>query len=119
MRLSVLWQIAKKLPSALEAVEDVSEKGEEVGVGWQAPTPPFLKSHPVVVKKIKSQQSRVPPGEVQPSPCPGHGALCAPPLYPGRAGDLGSWFLEKLSESMLAWLPCLWDIWVDGIILSS
>lgn len=53
------------VPSALEAVEDKSEKDKGVGV---VPAESRLKGCRVAVKKIKMQQPWVPLGEVQPPP---------------------------------------------------
>lgn len=54
--------------SALEMVENMSDKDEGVEMMPEVPTAPLLKSHLVVVKKIKMQQSWVPQGKVQPPP---------------------------------------------------
>ena len=67
----------RKVPSAPEM--DELEKDE--GVVPEALMPPVLKAGPVVVKKIKTQQLKVPQGEQQPSPqvVEHYG----PPLYSG------------------------------------
>ena len=63
--------VPRKLLSAPDVVEDMSEKDK--GVGWF-----WLKARPVVIKKIKMQQHlRFPLGEVQPPPkVMEHSMLC-------------------------------------------
>lgn len=104
-------------PTQLGALVDFSpcELGEnkEVEVVPEASTPPLSKSHPIVVKKIKMQQPWLPPGEMQ-YPSSGHGALCPHPYR--ELVDLGSQFKQKPLESISAWLLCLWDVGMSGII---
>lgn len=52
------------MPSAPE----MEELGKDEGVVPEALAPPVLKACPVVVKKIKTQQLKVPQGEEQPPP---------------------------------------------------
>ena len=66
----------RKVPSAPEMEE--LEKDE--GVVPEALVPPVLKACPVVVKKIETQQLKLPRGA---APSPGHGSLYAPSLYSG------------------------------------
>ena len=54
----------RKLPSAPE----VEELGKDEGVVPEALAPPVLKALSVDVKKIKTQQLKVPQGEEQPPP---------------------------------------------------
>ena len=54
----------RKVPSAPE----MEELGKDEGVVPEAQAPPVLKACPVVVKKIKTQQLKVPQGEEQPPP---------------------------------------------------
>ena len=85
-----------KVPSGLEMEE--LEK-----VVLEALTPPVLKAHLVVVKKIKTQQLKVPQGEEQPIPqVVEHSMLC--PYTQAELVDLGSQFRQKPSESLSAWL---------------
>lgn len=56
----------KHLPLAPEVVGLTPEKNKEVEVVTEAPIPPVLKFLQVAVKKIKTKQLQVPPGEVQP-----------------------------------------------------
>ena len=44
----------------------MEELGKDEGVVLEALAPPVLKARPVVVKKIKTQQLKVPQGEEQP-----------------------------------------------------
>ena len=79
---------------------------------------PLLKEHPVVGDRIKTQQLRVPPEEAQPPPqVEEHSMLCPHPQ--AELVYLGSWFWQKPSESIQTWLLCLWDVGVDGIVLSG
>lgn len=76
----------RELLSAMEVGEELGEN-KKVDAVLEAPTPPLLNSHLVVVKKIKAQQLWVPLGEVQPLfQVVEH---CAPPLYTGRASGFG------------------------------
>ena len=54
----------RKVPSAPE-MEDL---GKDERLLPEALVPPILKACPVVVKKIKTQQGKVPQGEEQPPP---------------------------------------------------
>ena len=106
--------MGRKVSSAPE-MEDL-EKDE--GVVLEALAPPVLKAHPVVVKKIKTQQLKVPQGEEQPPPqVMEHSMVC--PYIQAELVDLGSCFRQKPSESISAWLLHLWDVGVDGIVLSG
>lgn len=67
-------------------VEEPGE-GKEAGLVPKAPTPPLLKSHQVVVKKIKMQQMGF--SKRRAAPSPGQGALHILPLYTGRADGFG------------------------------
>ena len=66
----------RKVPSAPEMEE--LEKDE--GLVPEALVSSVLKAHPVVVKKIKTQQLKVFPRRGA-APSPGCGALYGPPLY--------------------------------------
>ena len=104
----------RKVPSAPE----MEELGKDEGVVLETLVPPVLKARPVVVMKIKTQQLKVPQGEEQPPPkVVEHFMLC--PYTQAELVDLGSWFRQKPSESISAWLLHLWDLGVDGIVLSG
>ena len=94
------------------------ELGKNEGVVPEALAPPVLKARPVVVEKIKTQQLKVPQGEEQPPP-----QVMEHPMVrtytQAELVDLGSWFRQKPSESISAWLLCLWNLGVDGIVLSG
>ena len=102
----------RKVPSAPET----EELGKREGLVPESLAPPVLKAHLVVVKKIKTQQLKVPQGEEQAPPqVVGHSMLC--PCTQAELVDLGSRFRQKPCESISAWLLCLWDLGVDGIVL--
>ena len=82
----------------------------------EALTPPVLKARPVVAKKIKTQQLKVPQGEEQPPPQVMEHSMLHP-YTQAELLDLGSQFRQKPSESISAWLLCLWYSGVDGIVL--
>ena len=84
----------RNVPSAPE----MEELGKDEGVVPEALVPPVLKACPVVVKKIKTQQLKVPQGEEQPLPR-SWSTLCSAPTL-----RLSRW---------------LWDLGVDGIVLSG
>ena len=67
----------------------MEELGKDEGVVLEALTPPVLKACPVVVKKIKTQQLKVPQGEEQPPPqVLEHSMLC--PYTQAELVDLAS-----------------------------
>lgn len=39
------------------------------------------------------------------------------PCTQAKLVDFGFWFWQKPIESMAAWLLCLWDVGVDGIMV--
>ena len=87
----------RKMPSAPEM--ELLEKDE--GVVPEALAPPVLKARPVVVKKIKTQQLKVPQGEEQPPPqAMEHSMVC--PYTQAELMDLGSQFKQKSLESIPA-----------------
>lgn len=87
---------ARELPSASEVLGDTSEKDKEVEIVPGAPTPPLLKSCPVVIRKMKMQQTRVIANTGYcrrgAAPSPGGGALCLLLLHTGRADGSGPSF---------------------------
>ena len=94
------------------------ELGKNEGVVPEALAPPVLKVCLVVVKKIKTQQLKVPQGEEQPPPqIVEHCMVCS--YTQVELVDLGSWFRQKPLESISAWLLQLWDLAVDWIVLSG
>ena len=56
--------VERKVPS----VPEMEKLGKDEGVVLEALAPPVLKAHTVFVKKIKTQQLKVPQGEEQPPP---------------------------------------------------
>ena len=81
----------------------MEELGKDEGVVRKALAPPVLKACPVVVKKIKTQQLKVPQGEEQPSPQVMEQSMVCP-YTQAELVDLGSRFRQKPSESISAWL---------------
>ena len=104
----------RKVPSAPE----MQELGKDEGVVPEALDPPVLKACPVVVKKIKTQQLKFPQGEKQPPPQLMEHSMVHP-YTQAELVDLGSKFQQKPLESISVWLPHLWDIRRDGIVLSG
>ncbi|XP_057354339.1 uncharacterized protein LOC130682934 [Manis pentadactyla] len=109
-----LWGGERKLLS----VPEMEELEQDEGVVPEALAPRVLKAHPVVVKKIKSQELKVPQGEEQPPPQVVEHSMVHP-CTQAELMDLGSRFKQKPSESISAWLLRLWDLGVDGIVLSG
>ena len=104
----------RKVPSAPE----MEELGKDEGVVLEALALPVLKACPVVVKKIKTQQLKVPQGEEQPPPQVVEHSMVHP-YTQAELVNLGSQFRQKPSESISAWLLCLRHLGVDGIVLSG
>ena len=96
----------------------MEELGKDEGVVLEALAPPILKACPVVVKKIKTQQLKVPQGEGHPPPQVGEHSM-PHPYTQAELVDLGSWFRQKPLESISAWLLRLWNLGEDGIVLSG
>ena len=102
------------MPSAPE----MEELGKDEGVVLEILAPPVLKACPVVVKKVKTQKLQVLQGEEQPPPQVVEHSMVHP-YTQAELVDLGSWFRQKPSESISAWLLHLCDVGVEGVVLSG
>ena len=84
---------------------EIEELGKDEGVVQEALAPPVLKACPVVVKKIKTQQLKVPQGEEQPPPqVEEHSMVC--PYTQAKLVDVGSQFSRR-PQSQYQLVSCI------------
>lgn len=83
-----------------------------------APAPPLLEACLVLVMKIKMEGLRAPHREEQPSPqAVEHSTLCS--YTQAELVDLSSQFQQKPLDLLPTRLVHLWDLGVEGIVLSG
>lgn len=84
----------------------------------EAPALPILRASPAVVKKIKTQQPRVPQGEEQPPPTVVEHSILGP-YTQAELVDLNTQVRQKPLGPLPMWLLCFGDLGVEGIVLSG
>lgn len=118
------------LTLAPEMVQETSEE-EELGKGEgmvfravlllvpiELPALPLSKSCPVVVKKVKMQRQWIPQEEMQPPLQVVEHSIFHPYTQPELV-DLSVKFWQEPLEPIFVQLLFLWDLGLDGIILSG